>query len=184
MLEVNFHPFPEIKTQRLLLRRVSKNDIPGIFDLRSDTRVMKFIGKNPITTMEEATAFYNLVDDSLEKNTGITWAMTLIDSPEKIIGTIGLWRLIKEHFRAEIGYMLLPDYWKKGLTKEALFKIIEYGFDEMKLHSIEAHIHSENTGSAMLLQSTGFVKEAYFKEDFFFNGRFEDTVIYSLLQKT
>ncbi|MGN6530993.1 MAG: GNAT family N-acetyltransferase [Ginsengibacter sp.] len=183
MLEVNFNPFPEIKTERLLLRRLTKDDSVQIFKMRSDTNVMKFIGKNPITTMQEALDFYNLVNDSLENNTGITWAMTLINSPEKMIGTIGLWRLKKEHFRGEIGYMLLPGYWKKGLAKEAVLKVNEYGFNEMKLHSIEAHINPQNTASAMLLEKTGFIREAYFKEDFFFNGVFEDTAIYSLLKK-
>jgi RimJ/RimL family protein N-acetyltransferase len=184
MLEVNFHPFPQIKTERLLLRRLIKEDAEQIFKLRSDKNVMKFIGKKPITTLKEAMDFFDLVDDSLENNTGITWAMALLDSPENLIGTIGLWRLIKEHFRAEIGYMLQPEYWKKGFTKEAAFKVIEYGFDEMKLHSIEAHIHPGNTASAKLLESTGFIREAYFKEAFFVNGTFEDTAIYSLLQKT
>ncbi len=183
MLDVNFNPFPEIKTERLLLRRLIKEDAEQIYKMRSHKDVMKFIGKKPITTMQEAMDFFHLVNDSLENNTGITWAMTLIDSPEKMIGTIGLWRLIKEHFRAEIGYMLLPEYWKKGLAKEAAVKVIEYGFVEMKLHSIEAHIHPRNTASATLLESTGFIREAYFKEDFFFNGAFEDTAIYSLLAK-
>ncbi len=183
MLQVNFHPFPEIKTERLLLRRLIEEDAGQIFKMRSDENVMKFIGKNPITTMQEAVDFYNLVNDSLENNTGITWAITLIDSPEKMIGTIGFWRLIKEHFRAEIGYMLMPSYWKKGLAKEAVQKVIEYGFQQMNLHSIEAHIHPKNMASAMLLESTQFVREAHFKEDFFFNGVFEDTAIYSLLNK-
>ena len=181
--EVKFDPFPEIKTERLLLRRLITEDIEEIYKMRSDKKVMKFIGKNPITTMQQAIDFYNLVNDSLENNTGITWTIALIDSPKKMIGTIGLWRVIKEHFRAEIGYMLIPDYWKKGLAKEAVFKVIDYGFDQMNLHSIEAHIHPENSASARLLESTGFIREAYFKEDFFFNGVFEDTAIYSLLNK-
>ncbi len=101
-----------------------------------------------------------------------------------MIGTIGLWRIIKEHYRAEIGYMLLPEHWKKGFAKEAVLKVVEYGFDEMKLHSIEAHINPKNAASAGLLEITGFVREAYFKEDFFFNGAFEDTAIYSLLLTT
>lgn len=183
MLQVNFHPFPEIKTERLLLRRLITEDIEEIYKMRSDKNVMKFIGKNPITTMQEAIDFYNLVNDSLHNNTGITWVMALIDSPEKMIGTIGLWRLIKEHFRAEIGYMLMPGYWKKGFAKEAVLRVIQFGFDQLNLHSIEAHIDSKNLASASLLERTGFIREAYFKEDFFFNGAFEDTAIYSLLSR-
>jgi len=183
MLEVNFNPFPEIKTERLLLRRLVKDDVSQMFTLRSNEKVMKFIGKPTVKTIEEALDFYNLIDTSLENNTGISWAITLKEMPEKMIGTIGLWRLIKENYRAEIGYMLLPEYWRKGITNEAVLAVNSYGFNEMNLHSIEAHISPKNIGSATILEKTGFVREAYFKEDFFFNGVFEDTAIYSLLNK-
>ena len=184
MLEVNFNPFPDLKTQRLILRQLKEEDIHGIFSLRSDEKVMKFIGKPPIKTMAEALDFFNIVTQSLENNAGITWAIALKKTPEKIIGTVGLWRLIKEHYRAEIGYMLMPRYWKKGIAKEAVSEVISYGFNKIGLHSIEAHINPQNTASAILLEKTGFKREAYFKEAFFFNGEFEDTAIYSLLNKT
>lgn len=181
MLKVDFNPFPEIRTERLLLRRLKKEDVGQIFEMRSNEHVMKFIGKNLVTSIDEAMDFYNLVNNCLDNNEGVTWAITLIEFPERMIGTIGFWHLILENYRAEIGYMFLPDYWKKGLGKEALLKIIGYGFNEMKLHSIEARINPQNIASALLLKNTGFVKEAYFKEDFYFNGAFDDTEVYSLL---
>ena len=136
-----------------------------------------------MSSITEAMDFVNLVNDLLTKNSGITWAMTLKEEPSKLIGTIGLWRLIKEHYRAEIGYTLSPEFWRKGLTKEAILKVLDYGFKELKLHSVEGHISPLNIASAKVLESTGFAREAYFKEDFFFNGKFEDTAIYSLLSR-
>ena len=53
----------------------------------------------------------------------------------------------------------------------------------MKLHSIQGNINAINIASAKTLESTGFLREAYFKEDFFFEGKFEDTAIYSLLSR-
>ena len=182
MLQPDFDPFPEIKTDRLLLRRLKKEDAEAILNLRSDKNVMKYIGKDPIKTLTEAIQFFNLVNESLITNNGITWAITLKEKPGKLIGTIGHWRLIKEHYRAEVGYMLLPEYWKKGIMKEALIKVIEYGFDEMKLHSIEANINPANSASEGILEATGFSREGYFKEDFFYNGVFYDTAIYSKLK--
>ncbi len=182
MLQPNFDPFPELQTARLLLRRLKKEDAEEILKLRSDENVMKYIGKDPIITLTEAIQFFNLVNESLITNNGITWAITLKENPGKLIGTIGHWRLIKEHYRAEVGYMLQHEYWKKGIMKEALLKVIDFGFDELKLHSIEANINPENEASASILEATGFVKEAYFKEDFFYNGIFYDTAIYSKLK--
>ncbi len=182
MLQPNFNPFPEIKTERLLLRRLKKEDAEEILKLRSDENVMKYIGKEMATSLGDAIEFFNRINESLITNNGITWAIALKENPEKLIGTIGHWRLIKEHFRAEVGYMLHREHWKKGIMKEALLKVIEYGFNTMKLHSIEAHINPENIASASILQATGFIKEAHFKEDFFFKGVFSDTAIYSRLR--
>jgi [ribosomal protein S5]-alanine N-acetyltransferase len=181
MLQPNFHPFPQIETERLLLRKLKNQDADEIFNLRSDENVMKYIGKDPITSISEAIEFIQLVNNSLVTNFGISWAIALKEDPQKLIGTIGHWRLIKEHYRAEVGYMLSPKFWKKGIMKEALIKVIDYGFNEMKLHSIEAHINPENAASAGILEATGFVREAYFKEDFFYKGEFSDTAIYSRL---
>ena len=88
----------------------------------------------------------------------------------------------KEHYRAEIGYVLNPAFWKKGIMKEAILAVLGYGFDVMHLHSIEANINPGNAASAGVLEATGFIKEAYFKEDFFFDGTFRDTIIYSRLK--
>lgn len=183
MLEFNFSPFPELITERLLLRRIITADALAILTLRSLEIVMQFIDREKPKDIEDAKAFVALIDERIESNNGINWAITLKDDPAFLIGIIGFWRTIKQHHRAEIGYMLHPDYWHKGLMKEAVEKVIDYGFGPMQLHSIEAHINPGNIASAKLLEKTGFVREAYFKEDFYFRDRFIDTAIYSLLAK-
>ena len=182
MLCPNFSPFPEIQTERLLLRMMTTNDAEEILYLRSNDDVMKYIERERTKSIEDAKSFLDKIDASLNSNNGIMWGITLKEKPGKLIGNIGYWRLIKEHYRAEVGYMLHPSFWKKGIMKEALLRVIDFAFDDMHLHSIEANINPGNAASAMLLESTGFIKEAYFKEDFFFNGAFHDTIIYSRLK--
>ena len=182
MLDPKFTPFPEIKTERLLLRRMTPKDASVILFMRSNENVMKYIDRERTKSIEDAKSFLDKIDASLKTNNGIMWGITLKEKPGELIGNIGYWRLIKEHYRAEIGYMLHPSFWKKGIMKEALLRVIDFAFDEMNLHSIEANINPVNTASATLLEATGFIKEAYFKEDFFFNGAFHDTIIYSRLK--
>ena len=182
MLQPDFTIFPEINTERLYLRSLTKADGPEILKLRSDEQVMQFIDKERAKTIEDAELFINRASLALNTNDGITWAIALKAEPGTLIGTIGLWRIIKEHYRAEIGYMLNPAYWRKGIMLEALLTVVGFGFTEIKLHSIEAHINPDNDGSAAILNKAGFVKEAHFKEDFYFNGSFRDTAIYSRLQ--
>ncbi len=182
MLCPHFTPFPEIQTDRLLLRRMTINDAKEIFFLRSSDEVMKYIDKEKTAALQDAEIYINKINDSINSNNGIMWGITFKNNPKKIFGYIGYWRLIKENYRAEVGYLLHPLYWRKGIMKEALLRVIDFGFKDMQLHSIEANINPSNAASARLLQATGFVQEAYFKEDYFFNGKFYDTVIYSKLQ--
>lgn len=183
MLELIFSPFPQIETDRLLLRQIIKADAAELLSLRSSEKVMQFIDKERSKTILEAEELIQRIENDLNNTDGITWCISLKEKPETLIGTIGFWRIIKQHYRAEIGYMIHPGYWGKGFMKEAVQTVIDFGFSNIKLHSIEAHINPGNAASAALLETMGFVREAYFKEDFFFCGKFLDSAIYSLLNK-
>ncbi|MEO7983368.1 MAG: GNAT family N-acetyltransferase, partial [Bacteroidota bacterium] len=148
MLQPNFTPFPELKTERLLLRRLTMEDAPAIFFLRSDERVLQFIGREPAQSIEEVAAFIQRIHDAVDANESILWAITLRDNPALTIGTICYWRLQRENYRAEIGYALHPEYWRKGIMKEAILEVLDYGFGRMNLHSVEARTTKENLGSA------------------------------------
>ena len=71
MLELNFSPFPEIKTERLLLRRLTDADATEIFLMRSDEAVMKYIDREKPKSLDEAIAFIKLVNANIEKNEAI-----------------------------------------------------------------------------------------------------------------
>jgi len=182
MLELNFTPFPELETERLFLLRIMKKDAPELFFLRTNPMVLEPIAKEPAKNLEEAEEYISRINREIENNKTIMWGLFLKTNPSALIGTICYWNIQNANYRAEIGYILHPEYWRKGLMKEAIRKVIEYGFNNMHLHSIEALIRFDNIASASVLESTGFVKEGYLKEEFCFRGKFSDTIIYSHLQ--
>jgi ribosomal-protein-alanine N-acetyltransferase len=182
MLAINFSPFPNLETERFYLRRISKEDANEIFALRSNKEIMKYVPRPLAKTKENALEHIAMIDEKIENNEGINWAITLKNDP-KLIGIIGLFRIHPEHFRSEIGYMLLPGHHGKGVVTEAVKEAVKYGFSTMKLHSIEAIIDPDNFASERVLQKSGFVKEAHLKENEYYEGRFLDTVIYSILNK-
>lgn len=182
MLTFNFNPFPILETERLLLRRVDTTDVNEIMDLRSNPETMKFIPRPLVKTIEDALEHIAMIDGKIVANEGINWAITL-KGGQKLIGIIGHYRIKPEHYRAEIGYMLLPEYHGMGIVSEAIKEVVHYGFETMQLHSIEAVIDPENYASAKVLEKNKFVKEAHFKENEFYEGRFLDSVIYSKLNK-
>lgn len=183
MLKTDFSLFPVLESDRLRLRRITQADAEAIFFLRSDENAMRYIDKERAADINEAVRLINVIEEAIVKNEAITWALELKDGNGELAGAIGFWRIIKEHFRAEIGYTLHPGQWGKGIMSEALKMVIEFGFRQMQLHSIEAHINPGNTASAVLLEKSGFVREGYFREDYYFRGKFLDTAVYTLLER-
>lgn len=182
MLQLNFSPFPILKTERLLLRKVEINDFNEIFLLRSDPVVMKYLDRPSAKSLEDAKIFLQSITDLEKNNETVTWAITIQGNP-KLIGTICYWNIKKEHYRAEVGYVLLPEFHGKGIMQETLTAVFDYGFNVMKLHSVEANVNPNNEASIKLLERNNFVREAYFKENYYYDGKFLDSAIYSLLVK-
>lgn len=181
MLHVQFTSFPTLQTPRLLLREVVPSDAAAVFSMRSDPEVMRYMGKIPMQDISEAEQHIDSYIQSFAQNEAVNWAICLKENPELLIGTLGFWRMDKVNHRVEIGYSLSAAYWRKGIMDEAMGAAIEYCFREMNFHSIEANTDPENEGSGKLLEKNGFVKEAYFKENFYFDGQFLDSRIYSKL---
>lgn len=179
MLSLSFSPFPLLETERLLLRRTELSDVNEVFFLRSDSRVMKYIDKEPAKDLNEVKDFIKKLHELEKSGDGIYWA---IDVKNKQIGSICFWNIQHTHDRAEIGYALHPDYHGKGIMQEAIHAVLQYGFSIMKLHSIEANVNPANEASIKILERNHFIREGYFKENFYYNGRYLDSAIYFLLK--
>lgn len=182
MITINFHPFQNLETERLLLRRLNENDADEVLALRGNPEIMRYIPRPLAKSREDALEHIAMIEDKIVNNTGINWGITIKGSP-KIIGIIGHYKIQPENHRAEIGYMSFPESNGKGYMSEAIKAVVAYGFEHMDLHSIEAIIDPANIASERVLQKNGFVKEAHILENEFWDGKFLDTVIYSLLRR-
>jgi RimJ/RimL family protein N-acetyltransferase len=181
MLTFNFSPFPELRTNRLILRKLSPEDAPELYSLRSDELVIKYLARKPAASVAVVRDFILQVNQNVESNTSILWGIALNNKPGELIGTICFWNLEPENHRAEIGYMLHPHHWHKGIMKEALDVVMDYGFNQMKLNRVEAKLSNGNDASEFLLVKSGFTKEAFLRQDIYFGGEFIDSLIYSKL---
>jgi ribosomal-protein-alanine N-acetyltransferase len=182
MLELNFQPFPELKTNRLVLRELIDSDTEAIMYMRQDEAVMRYLDRPYMKDMEQARAFVEVIKDLQGKNNAVQWIIAPRENPAEFMGFIGYWNITKEHYRAEIGYMLNKKYWQQGYMKEALSTAIDYAFDKTDIHSIEANINPANIASRVVLERAGFRLEAQFRENYYFKGKFIDSHIYCLLR--
>jgi len=177
-----FKSFPEFESERLLFRKILLSDAKDLFSIRTDDDVMRFMDVIRFESIGDAEKWVYSVSESYDKETGIMWGIVEKLS-NSFVGYFGFWRMIPEHCRAENGYALKPEFWGKGYMYETINRMVRFGFDEMNLHSIEANVNPANKKSKRVLEKIGFKKEAYFRENYLFNNKFLDSIIYSLLEK-
>ena len=172
--------FPILKTERLLLRQFADTDLENVFKGLSHPKVIKYYGVNYQTleaTKEQMTFFADL-----EKNgTGIWWAVCSIDN-KTFYGAGGLNSLNKEHKKAEIGFWLISDFWGKGIMKEAMPLICNYGFNNLGLHRIEGIVETENVNCKNAMAKLNFQYEGTMKECEVKNGKFISLDIYAMVK--
>jgi [ribosomal protein S5]-alanine N-acetyltransferase len=181
MLQVNFSPFPVLVTERLVLRRTELTDAPSLFYLRSHDDVMRFIDRPRPSSIEDINVLIGKIHKMISDNAGIEWAVTL-KGKDEYIGSVSFHLLMKEHYRAEIGYLLHPSFHSKGIMSEAVTAVLTYGFGEMDLNSVEAVVTPGNDPSVGLLEHKGFLREGYFRQNRYWNGVFLDTLVFSLIK--
>jgi [ribosomal protein S5]-alanine N-acetyltransferase len=172
--------FPRLETKRLVLRQIVSSDAEDIFRIFSDHEAMRYWSCRPHTSVRQA---HTLIDDmagAMHSGTGIHWAITM-RGEDQLIGKCGYNELRPVHRRGDISYIIGREQWGKGIVKEALCAVLDYGFDRLNLHSIEAGVTPGNDGSTRLLEKLGFRLEGHLRESFWAEDRFVDSLIYSLL---
>ncbi len=155
MLNRTFTPFPILTTKRLTLRQLVTNDEQAIFTLRSDTEVNKFLGRKMANSLDDARQFINTVNENIEKNISLYWAITFSGKTE-LVGTICLFCFSDENDKCEIGYELLTNFQRQGIMQEAVAEVIDYAFNTIGVQKIEAFFHRDNQLSIKLLEKFSF----------------------------
>lgn len=173
--------FPIIKTERVLLRQFVDSDLENVFKGLSHPEIVKYYGVN-YDTLDSTKEQMNFFSDLERNGTGIWWAICSLDN-SIFYGAGGLNNLIKEHKKAEIGFWLLCDYWGKGLMKEVMPLICNYGFDVLDLHRIEGIVESENTNCKRAMSKLNFNYEGTMKECEIKNGKFISLDIYASINQ-
>jgi [ribosomal protein S5]-alanine N-acetyltransferase len=173
--------FPRMETDRLVLRQVTKEDAEDMLMYLSDQDVMKHYGMEPFKSLDDVLDEIFWYHSIFEKNTGIRWGITL-KGQNKVIGSCGFLNIAPQHYRSEIGFELSKDFWGQGIASEALDLVIKYGFEQLKLHRIQALIEPLNFSSQKLVERKGFIKEGLLRNYEFTCGKFDDLFMYSILR--
>ncbi len=121
-----------------------------------------------------------IADNTAAEIVNYTFAIKL-SSEDQFIGLIALKLSNKKYKKAEVWYKLNYKYWNKGYGKESLSKILDFGFNQLQLHRIEAGCAVENFASIKLLEKVGMIKEGRKRKVLPLKSGWSDNFIFSLL---
>lgn len=82
---------------------------------------------------------------------------------------------------SEIGYFLLKDFWGKGYAAEIAARLIDYCFEELKLHKVYASCNASNIQSEKVMFKSGMIKEGVLRKQRFKNSQWRDEIRYSII---
>jgi ribosomal-protein-alanine N-acetyltransferase len=142
-------------TDNLTLRGLTVDDAADILEIHSNEQVMRYFGVLPQRTLEEAKAWIR----AYFKNTSAGRWGILRGGVPKIIGTIGYHAWNQAHRRIEVGYALSPIHWRQGIMSEALLAVVQFAYEAMEVHRIQALVEPRNIASRKLLEKFGFQQE-------------------------
>ena len=175
-----FDPFPVLHTPRLHLRAPCLADAPDFHRHDTDLQVRRYLSRPPPSSLAVTEA---KVAGMVDNTDAVAWVLADATTGA-FLGYACLWHWDQLNARAELGYVLDPARWGQGLVPEALTPILQFGFERMSLHAIEAWVHPDNHASIRVLAKLGFIKEAHFREhELNLNTHsWDDVLVYTLLR--
>jgi ribosomal-protein-alanine N-acetyltransferase len=166
---------------RVILREFVETDETAVHSYASDPMVTQFMNWGP-NGIEDTRAFLRQVvgQGRTPHRTSFDLAMVDIES-QALIGSAAVSVTNVEHRRGEIGCVLDPDYWSKGLATEAARMLLRFGFGELQLRRISATCHPDNHASSRVLEKAGLVFEGRIRSHMFVRGAWRDSLLYAVV---
>jgi len=154
--------FKKIQSERLILRPVTEQDSAKIHLLNSNEEIAKFnTSEIPYSIEETKSAVENWILENSKENTQRYTFSIELKNDAQFIGLVGINLGRVKYKNAEVWFKFDTKFWNKGYATEALKEILNFGFNDLKLHRIEAGCAVENIGSIKVLEKVGMLREAH-----------------------
>ncbi|KAB2334514.1 GNAT family N-acetyltransferase [Cytobacillus depressus] len=181
-IEKIFGNLPTLETERLLLRKITLEDVEDMYSYCSNEEVSKYVTWDTHQKLSDTKEFVEFALNQYENRKVAPWGIEYKEN-EKLIGTIDFVSWQVQHNVAEIGYIISQDYWGKGIATEAATEVIQFGFNHMNLVRIQARCFVENIGSERVMKKTGMSFEGIHRKGMFIKGKHQDLKMYSILKE-
>jgi RimJ/RimL family protein N-acetyltransferase len=170
----------KFNTKRLTIKLMTECNWPDFQRIQADSELMKYIG--PILPLDKLRAKFleRIRPFTQEEKHWLTLAI-YDNNTKEFMGSVGFQIDSLNDERAEIGYLILPQYAGKGYITEACQVLNTFIFEQIKMRKIVAHCTTENTGSWKVMEKLGLLREGELKMDFCVEDRWYDGYCYGLV---
>ena len=173
---------PTLETERLILRKMTLEDVEAIFAYASDPEVSRYTLWETHRSIEDSRAFLEFEVSKRESGGEPDWGI-VYKGDHRFVGTCGIISWEPHHARAEIGYALSREYWGRNLMFEAARAIIRFGFERMSVNRIEARCIAENAASVRVMEKAGMTHEGTLRQRELIKGAYRDIEVYAILRE-
>ena len=172
-----------IVTPRLTLRSFAESDLPDYHDLFARPDVVRYLYLEPLDRDGALSLLRRrMAQGDLDSDGGLVLAIELREPSPRVIGEIMLWIKDRKNRQAEIGFVLHPEYQRRGFAREAASAVLDHAFGPANLHRVYGRTDGRNDASAGLMRSLGMRQEAHFRENEIFKGAWGDELIFAILE--
>jgi [ribosomal protein S5]-alanine N-acetyltransferase len=173
-----------LQTERLYIKDIALTDIASIHALHSlpETDEFNTLGIPATIAVTEKLVNEWIAVQTQNPRTVYVFALS-IKATQAFIGLMAL-NLGKSHYKtAEIWFKVHKDFWNKAYTTEAVTQLLDFGFNDLKLHRIEAGCATENMASAKVLEKVGMTREGMKRKKLPIRGEWKDNYFYAILEE-
>lgn len=169
-----------IETPRLRLRRMARRDKSDMYEYASRDIVTRYLLWRTHPDIEHTKRYLDYITTLYKSGEFFDFAIEYREN-SKMIGTCGFAAIDEANNSAEVGYVLSPDYWGKGIATEALTAILRFAFCDIGLNRVEARYMTENIASRRVMEKCGMTFEGVYRKKLFVKGAYRDIGVCSIL---
>ena len=176
-----FSKMPTLHTERLSLRAMHPIDAEDMFDYARRPEVTKYLLWREHEDISFTRDYLAYIGRRYALGDFYDWAIIDRES-RRMIGTCGFTKIDTANNSAEIGYVLNPDFHRRGFGSEAVRRILKFGFEELGVNRIEARFMQGNEASLALMMSVGMTFEGYMRDLVLAKGSYRTVGVSSILR--
>ncbi|WP_377890169.1 GNAT family N-acetyltransferase [Alkalihalobacillus sp. R86527] len=170
-----------LDAERIVLRTFKEDDAARIQELANNKEVASIIGLPHPYELAHAKEWIDIQPGLIQEGTEYPLAV-YSKNHDAIIGTVCI-RIDKKNNQGELGYWIGRPFWGKGYATEAVKRMIDFGFVELRLNKVWATAITRNEGSIKVLKNAGMEQEGILRENRFVLGTYEDAAMYGVLKR-